>query len=143
MANTQILSINDVVFAIGPCLYCSLSASEVEAMKALAEWSEWFGELPSCAVCGALIRMAEVTLDHIVVGIDPCTGTWKIRFVIFNDCINLTGFGGTPVRVHAACARIAMPHADWESMDGTSHTEEGRGPMPWDTLATRVRLHGD
>lgn len=142
MASNQTLTINDIEFEVGPCLHCNMSASELEAMKALAAWSEWLGERLSCAVCGDLIKMVKVTLEHKVVGRDPGATTWKVRFVTFNDCVNLMGFGGTPVRIHGGCGRIAMPHADWASLDGTSHTEEGRGSIPWDSLITRERPHG-
>ncbi len=143
MADTKTLLINDVEFAIGPCLQCGLSASEDEALKALAEWNEWLGERPSCAVCGSLFRMVTVILDHKVVGGDPGLTIWRVGSVTFTDCVNLTGLGGTSVRVHGACGRTVMPHADWGSMDGTSHTEEGRGPKPWDTHANREIPHGN
>ncbi len=143
MSDSKTLTINDVEFQVGPCRHCGGTASEVEALKALADWGDWIGERPLCAVCGASIRMVKVILDHKLVGQSPGTTAWKVKFVVYSDCANFTGFGGTQVRVHGECARTAMPHADWPSMDGTSYTEEGRRPRPWDALANRERPHGD
>lgn len=133
----RVISINDMEFEVGPCPTCGGSASEVEALRALAEWDEWFGERPHCAACGAAIRMARVIVSHRTArhGQGHSSTTWKVMFVVFPDCLNLAGFGGTAVRLHGACARRALPHADSASLEGRSHVEEGRKRMPWDDIA--------
>jgi hypothetical protein len=138
----HIISINDLEFAVGPCHYCGGLASEAEALRALSEWSEWFGKPPSCAACGAPIRMTRVVLRHVTVGSGQGETLWKVAHVIFPNCLSLTAVVGAAVRLHGSCARKCFPHADWKSLDGDS-LEHGRTPRPWDDATRRSeRPHG-
>lgn len=140
MSAGQILSINDLEFKVGPCDRCGGTASETEALRALEVWAEWFGEKPSCAVCGGTFRMVRVVLAHRTTGRDPGVTAWKVLFVIFTDCLGLTGLVGPAVRVHGSCAPKALPHADWGDVDCVSHTEHGRSWAPWDDPKDKERL---
>lgn len=136
------VSINDIEFSIGPCRHCGGLASEAEALRALSDWSESFGERPSCAVCGEPIKMSKVVLQHLTIGRDRRETIWKVAHVILPNCLSFTGFNGTHVRIHGSCAREGLPFADWRSLDGET-VEQGRGRMPWDdVVGICERPHG-
>lgn len=138
----QVILINDRRYCIGPCEHCDESASEMEALKAFTDWTQWLGVLPSCAICGVAIPITEVSLIHKVVGDSPEALAWRVHFVAFDKCLSFTSFNGVDVGMHDACARVSLPHAHWELLGRVVHHQYGRRRMPWDT-GFRERVHGE
>lgn len=137
----QTISINDLLYCIGPCSHCGQSAKEDEALDAFNQWKEWLVELPSCAICGGAVPVTEVVLAHKVVEESPEVLAWRVRYVVFDDCLAFVGAKGVEVSMHGDCAREALPKADWKSLGIVCHHQEGRRRMPWDD-GFREWIHG-
>lgn len=126
----RVLEAEGVRFEINPCKKkgCGKVCSDEEAIAHLRRWDD---VLYPCAVCAKPIRPTLMEIDHVHKSNVDEEG-WgvtygRLEYEPHHDSNTNGPFGWFDIRVHDACARRAIPYADFERV---VYPKSGEGPVP-------------